>query len=308
MWKIYNHLLATQEKVVLVKYYKCKRDSTQFIELSISSFERETDKKYPFYQTINGEKRYFAYCPGCDNPINIINLYSDKRFEEDGSKQKIHGRHYPHGPSDFESYDEERYTTCPFAKPSSFSGNTKRGNGKEANDLINLIIDHADTLYSFARSISGINISEPLFGKMLKNFKESEGVFFRHVTKFNLPYAFLYMSHNQSLYYQFIYEYDKNGIAKAITENSKHFNIVKNQIVPKSKTNQSKSIDMYFTDHKVSSKDDEPEHRMTLVIKEECDGENNNICEKIIIFDNYMFYKTVNKNQRVRDTAKGIMK
>lgn len=291
-----------------MKYYKCKRDSTQFIELSIPSFERETDKKYPFYQTINGEKRYFAYCPGCDNPITIINLYSDKRVEENGLKQKIHGRHYPNRLSGFELYDEERYATCPFAKPSSFSGKTKRGNGKEATELINLIVDHADTLFSFARSISGINISESLFEKMLNNFKESEGVFFRHVTKFNLPYAFLYMSHNQNLYFQFVYENDKNGIAKAITENSKYFSVVNNRIVPKSETNQRKSIYMYFTDHKVSSRDDEPEHRMTLVIKEECDGESNSICEKIIMFNNYMFYKTVNKNQRVRDITKSIMK
>lgn len=287
-----------------MKYYKCTAESNDFNELSVSAFERDTNKKHPFYQAINHKTKHFAYCPGCSNPITIVNLYNDNSLDEDNNKQKLHGRHYPNSLSDFEKYNQEKYSTCPFAKPSSFSGKAKRGNGKESEELIDLITNHTETLYSFVRSILGISISHKLFGKMLDAFNKAEGVYFRHVNKFNLPYSFLYMSNNQNLYCQFIHKSDKSFISKAILKNSEFFTVKNNQIIPKLKTGKFQNIEMYCTDHKCSIKDDEPSHHMTIVITEKSGGIEKTIIEEKVEFDNYMFYRTINKNKQLRELAK----
>ncbi|MGZ7274442.1 hypothetical protein ACXWPL_09420, partial [Streptococcus pyogenes] len=56
-------------------------------------------------------------------------------------------------------------------------------------------------------------------------------------------------------------------------------------------------------DHKVTNRDDEPSHKMTLVIVEQNKGEKNKVLETVIKFDNNVFYNTVAKNKRLRDMA-----
>lgn len=289
-----------------MKCFKVEKESEQFFDLNVPEYERQTDKKSPFFPTIQEENRYFAYCPGCSNTIQIINLYSDKKQEENGEAQAIHGRHYPYPLASLGEYDQEAYENCPFSKPSSFSGTSRRGEGKEARELLSLLLNHADTVYSFCRTISGINLSEPLFQKMLRQFKQSEGIYYRHVSKFNLPYAFLYMAHNQSIAFQYL---DRGSHTKEFIEkNSKFFEIKSEQIRPKNQSPSKPQIYMYFADHKVKIHNDEPLHKMTMVIKEECDGVINTISEREITFNNYLFYRTICKNDRLNKLASEIFK
>ena len=290
-----------------MQYYKTEKNSNQFTKLTIHSYERDTDEKHPYYQTIGDDKGYFAYCPGCDNPIKMYNLYGNKKVELDGKPQKTHARHYPSYLEDFPAFDQEAYDCCPFAKPSKFSGTSKRGQGKEAEELLNIITQHTDILFSFVRSTSNINFSEVLFEKMLKNFKEADGVYFRHVNKFNLPFSFLYMSHNQSLRYQYVFKQDKNGVADFISKKSKFFEVYNNQIKPKAKFNKA-DINIFFTDHKVTNLNEDPTHTMTLVVKESFEEKTYTVLEKKIKFDNNIFYNTVTKNQRLRDIASQIFR
>lgn len=285
-----------------MQYYKIKRDSNQFTKLTKSAYERDTEEKSPYYQTINGKKSYFAYCPGCSNLIRIYNLYNDKRIEKDGQPQKTHARHHPHPVTNFPIFDQDAYDNCPFANPSTFSGTSRRGQGPEAQELIDIITQHTDVLFSFIRSTSGINFSETLFNKMLGSFNEADGVYFRHVNKFNLPFSFLYMSHNQSLRYQYIFKQDKNGIADSIAKNSEFFKVHNDQITPKN-SSENAIINLFFTDHRVTNKNDDPSHKMTLVITESCKGKKQTVLEKVIKFDNNIFYNTVSKNKRLRNMA-----
>ncbi|WP_173497752.1 hypothetical protein [Shewanella sp. ISTPL2] len=288
-----------------MKYYTCDPESKQFTELSVASFERDTEKRPPFYQTIGTEKRYFAYCPGCGNPITVVNLYIDKKYEEDGTKQKTHGRHYPSKIKGFLEFDQRAYEDCPFAKPSSFSGTQKREKGVVSNELTEILLEHAETVHSFARSISDVNLSDTLFEKVLKTFSESEGIYFRYVNKFNLPYALLYLAHNQCLNYQFLYRLESNVIASEIQKKSNWFEVVKGQVIPKG-DRKNKFINMYFTDHIKSIRNDEPYHQFTQVITESFNGEKNTILERKITFDNYFFYRTVNRVEKLRAIAEKV--
>ena len=43
------------------------KNNNRIIKLTENSFQKETDRKYPYVQTINGEKKYYAICPHCGN-------------------------------------------------------------------------------------------------------------------------------------------------------------------------------------------------------------------------------------------------
>lgn len=289
-----------------MKYYKLLQSSDDFIELSVESFEKETKEAFPYYQTKNDKKRYFAYCPGCNNPISIINLYNDGMTEQNSSPMPLHGRHFPHSIIGFGPYDEESYLSCPFSKPLSFSGVSKRGSGKDADHLKKIIIEHSETLLSFSSSICGLSISENLFTKMLENFKQADGIYYRHVTKFNLPYAFLHLAHNTNINYQFISD---SKLLDAIQKSSHFFKVINKQIRPKEKSQNRPSISMFFTDHKVATdENDEPKHSFKQCIIEKQQGKENNIFERTIEFDNYFFYKIIRKNRRLREISNDIFK
>ena len=45
-------------------------------ELTRNEYINRTHKKFPFYQDVKKYKTpYFAICPACNNPIQIINLF-----------------------------------------------------------------------------------------------------------------------------------------------------------------------------------------------------------------------------------------
>ena len=293
-----------------MKYYKCWPNISEFNELTVKGYEKNTDKKFPFYQVINGEEKYYAVCPGCENTIRIINLYSDKKIKEDGKPQTLHGRHHPYDVKGFLPYDEKKYNSCPFSKPINFGGKTMRGSDIVAWELKDIIMGHTDLLLNSARDICGINISDNMYKRMLQRFCDSKGIFYRYVNKFNLPYSFLYMSQNQNIEYQFISGRSKleKELKETINEKCNFFEVNKyGQIRPTHKHEKNKpSLYMYFTDHKIVQGENEPTQHMTMVIKEAVRGNKETIMESKITFNPYLFYNTINKTNRLKSLAKSI--
>lgn len=64
---------------------------------------------------------------------------------------------------------------------------------------------------------------------------------------------------------------------------------------------------MYFTDHKFTTdENDEPIHSFKQIIMEKDKITEHTIHERTIIFDNYFFYRVINKNNRLRQTSRDI--
>ncbi|HFQ5018243.1 TPA: hypothetical protein ACGUP9_004316 [Vibrio vulnificus] len=272
-------------------------------QLSVNSYERDTKKEFPYYQTINNVERYLACCPGCSNPIQIVNLYNNKRLEADQRVQRMHARHCTTPLKGFPAFDQTAYDECPFSNPMSFSGQSKKSKGTDDSELLSILFEHTETVLAFMRNVTGIKISENLFERMLGKFIESDGIHFRHVNKFNLPYSFLYMSGNQSINFQYLNNGDPLGLESEINRKSKYFLVQKGQIKKKEHTSGAQ-IRMYFTDHKSVKRQDEVVQKMTMVLHEELSGSENTITEKTIEFDSSYFFNTISKNQRLRTSAK----
>lgn len=293
-----------------MQYYKVIKNSNQFTKLEISTYETDTKKAPPYYQTINGTPCHFAYCPACSNPIQIYNLYNDPQSKfgknkPNNNKQKVYARHYRIPLLNFPDFDRDSYNDCPFANPLLFSDQSKRNNNKEAQELIDIITHHTDTLLSFIRTESGINFPEDLFEKILTKFKKSDGVNFRHVNKFTLPFSVMHTIQNQDIKYQYIIDNGENSIAEFIIHNSEFFTVVNGQVRPKNEFIDA-SIEISFMDHRLSNNNDNPQHVMSLVIEESYMGLTKHICDKGINFDNNKFYSTIDKIIKLQEMSLNV--
>jgi len=285
------------------------KDNNKIIPLNVQNYERSTNKEKPYFQKINNEMKYFAICPECENPITIVNLYVDKTIDSKKSQMVMHGRHMKKDVKGITDYDEDSYNECSLSNPESFSSTLKRKEtSKTNNEIIQIIKDYPELLFSLIRNISGINISESLFKKMVTNFKASEGYMYKYVTKFNLPYSFINMSNNSSIKYQYIMQ-NKIGkeIATAINKKSRYFEIKNNQIKPiklDAEYNDGE-IGLYFSNHKISLNDRKSE-TIELIIKEKFKNKTNDIFMTKVLINKDLFLNLVLKQYRLKSTVTEI--
>lgn len=113
-----------------------------FHELSREKYIEITSKKYPFYT----DKGYYAICPSCGNPIQIINLFGDEYREENTGKKKMHGRHIRKDIIGVASYNQEEYDNCKLSNPIAFGLERIREDDRENEELKKLIEKNKEKL------------------------------------------------------------------------------------------------------------------------------------------------------------------
>ena len=98
-------------------------------ELTRENFIEKTHKAFPFYQNPRRYKTpYFAICPACNNPIQIINLFGVQYQEENTGRTNLHGRHYKNNVDGLPNYSEVNYVNCPLHNPVAFHMREIRNN------------------------------------------------------------------------------------------------------------------------------------------------------------------------------------
>lgn len=204
--------------------------SKKIYPISRGNFEQLTDKKFPYCQDLRGRIRYFGLCPSCGNPIHFINLFSQDVFDEDG-KQRMHGRHYIHDVPGLAKFDQKSFSNCPF-RDRHAKRLYNRKPGKEKNlEVVNLMRKHRELLKECIISIMGIQISEEVFSRLVGNFILAKGFYFKQISKFNLPYSFLYLLPNEYLYNCICLD---DEIISAVKTNGHYFTINKyNRLIKK---------------------------------------------------------------------------
>ncbi len=101
-----------------MKVFKLKPFTSKSIKLSKENFEKHTLKRFPYYyKDLKGKMYYFAVCPICNNPIQIIGLYFNK---------KPYARHFKKSIKFLAEFNQEDYFNCPY-----FIGNNKKRKGNK---------------------------------------------------------------------------------------------------------------------------------------------------------------------------------
>lgn len=208
-----------------MKYFKLKQGlenstylTAENYEMKLKELPREEQKKYSENKEDNSGKRYFAICPACDNPTQIIGLYS-----KSDNNNLPYAKHYNRD-TKIAKHDERAYTYCPFASHSySVNKSSRRENFTDFEKKIYLLArDNFDIAVYIAKRETGICFSKNKIRELARSYYESEAFMYYHATSYNVPWMFLYFSEPISCYGlvvqkgSIVYEYLKTREGKDV--------------------------------------------------------------------------------------------
>lgn len=179
--------------------YKVLPDDTTFKVINKESFEADTRRAEPWYQTNSvGKEVHFAVCPACDNPIQIIGLY-----HLPPNVKNAYGRHLAHGVPRLAPGNDEARENCPYFKPRKHQ-KTDRKQGVTGTPLkiLEVLIAQFDRVVYLIQKQTGISLSKTLMREMLLKYRGERGYLYTGATLMNVPWIFAYMADSQSLFKQ----------------------------------------------------------------------------------------------------------
>lgn len=137
--------------------------------------------------TKNG-RRYFAVCPACDNPTQIIGLYT----KSDNVKLP-YAKHYNRD-SKVAKHSEQAYQFCPFAFHSYAvdKKSRKKNFGDFEKNIYVLLRENFDIAVYIAKKASGIYFTRNQVKRMASEYYMAEGYMYYHATSYNIPWMLLY--------------------------------------------------------------------------------------------------------------------
>ncbi|MDA2518984.1 hypothetical protein PDN73_24800 [Bacillus cereus] len=247
-----------------MKIFKLTIESTMIFNLSVETYEDKTHRRAPYYTLDKGKPAYFAVCPGCNNPIKLVNLYDKKVINEDKTPQPLHARHRKGNVPNIAGYSQEKYDNCPLRKKNLFGNKIKEPNPEIRDKILELVLDYPDILHRHIKDITNINFSTRQFISMVVKFIETKGYYYQSINEFNLPYGFLYMQHSIRIINQYVKKDGDQTIPLTNTINkSTYFRINNNQII-KLDDIKFAEISCYFTKHrKIKYSNETVEFRIT---------------------------------------------
>lgn len=267
----------------LMFVFKTLKDN-KIYDISRGNFEKITQKKFPYCQEINSRIRYFALCPSCGNPINFINLYIED--QQDGKRKKtIHGRHFTSDVYKLASFYEEKYEKCRYHDKNANKLYTDQPGKIKNREVVRLIETYPLELKESLEEILGFKISEVKFQNFLDDFIASKGYYFESISKFNLPYYFLYLLPNENLYNCLVL--NEENIC-AINTKSQYFEVdTSNRLKRKSK--EFSEFEFILVNYKKESDHETLDYKLIERQKEDV----NEILKRTIKIKETLFYNKI---------------
>lgn len=168
--------------------FKVKQGLSRVLPISRTNYETATGQNKKYQQKSRSGTSYFAVCPICDNPIQIIGLYRDTT--ENG--RKPYGKHCRHTIPDLAEYEEDAYLDCPYSDPNWTPPTSRRKpESRISKQILQLLHDQFDRVIYILSKDTGIYFSQAMSKKMLQGYLSREGWSFRDAAPYNLPWTFV---------------------------------------------------------------------------------------------------------------------
>jgi len=153
-----------------------------------TSYETATGQNKKYKRKSRSGLSYFAVCPICDNPIQLIGLYRDTAE----SGRKPYGKHCRHTVPDLAEYDEDAYLDCPYSDPNRTPPTSRcKLESRISKQILQLLHDQFDRVMYILSKDTGIYFSQAMAEKMLQSYISREGWSFRDAASYNLPWTFV---------------------------------------------------------------------------------------------------------------------
>lgn len=180
-----------------VKKFKLKTGNSQIYSLEKDVYIEKTQGNDDYNETgKDGKRRHFAICPACDNPIQIIGLYSRNE-----NAPSVYGKHYNKSIKIAE-YNKQMYYFCPYA--SHKYAITRDSKKPELTDfernVYNILRENFDIAVRVVEEETGMFISYKMARKMAHCFWANDGHMYYWATLYNIPWLLLMFLDSEPCY------------------------------------------------------------------------------------------------------------
>lgn len=149
------------------------------------NFYLATRERKPYVVDSGGVKSFYAVCPECDNPIQLIGLL---RRQQDSLPHRPYGRHIGHDVPGVAVYDEDAYLSCPFSDPGYWRTDRKRKPSNPTGQaLYRIMRDRFDRVEYAWRESSGLLLGIKSLRRALTVWRNDKGWLNYGSTYHNLP-------------------------------------------------------------------------------------------------------------------------
>lgn len=181
-----------------MREFKVKTGLSEKFEVTRENFEEQTRglKGYTA-RGKDGVKRHFGICPACDNPVQLIGLYTKLK-----NTDHPYGKHYNRNVDHVAVHNQQNYVLCPYASHSRTV--TKDMRKEELTDYERGIYDTVRKYFDLAiyllQEDTGIYISQSFAREMLDYYIAGSGHMYYHATPYNIPWMLMYFMTARPLY------------------------------------------------------------------------------------------------------------
>lgn len=293
--------------------YKLDVNKQGYWELNKDDYEQRTARRSPWYKVSDtGSPRYFAVCPACNNPIQLIGIY-----RLPANVTAPYAKHYGTALPGVGLFDREAYECCPYADKTknTDTGKNKRSPGALSHQILRLLIEHFDKVIWLLSKSTGIRIDEKLALSMLRQYSREEGWLYSRATLMNIPWVFAYMADWQDILYKKIE--DKEIVQALIVSEPGRLTVNDNDFLVKAPAcTEYLTLGAYYTCHNTSVADHELSETMDMVVTFKSGyGPAREIYRHKIVFDfnyfnnivNFSNWKSTAAGQRLLEHAAEIL-
>lgn len=176
---------------MFMKYFKTNANaSAETYEITPDNFKKYTKEKIPFKtKKDRGGFSYYAMCPSCANPVQLIGI--DKKIT-----YRPYGKHTGQSVTGFPDWDYDKYQFCPYAVNGSYREPDPNERSIITEDTVifyNLLRSQFDRVAYIISKKIGCRFTSAFWKRALTSYHASEGYCYPWLTMANLPLVFLYI-------------------------------------------------------------------------------------------------------------------
>lgn len=244
--------------------------------LTEEKYSEKTNKDKPYYRPeISSACPYFAICPRCKNPIQIINLYKNTVAENKTGRKGLHAKHYTQNIPELAVFDSESFQGCSLKAKVPLGYHQIRRNDTENERLRNLVNNCRPQIRNYIRQILNIYFRNDVIEVWINDYLNRRYYEYKGADDRNLPYSILVTHQAINIYGQKISDTDLGvDIREAISNKSRYFELETEEngrIVEKVKKSNYPKIKLILYGHRVIDE----EETIKLKIYEVADEKEN---------------------------------
>lgn len=229
--------------------------------LTEDNFSEKTNRDYPYYRPeISKKCPYFAICPECGSPIQIINLFIETMEENRTGRKGLHAKHYTQSIPGLAKYDYKKFQNCSLKAKVSLGYHQIRKDKRENKRLKDLVDKNRKKIYDYIIEITKIYFKYAVVNQWIDDYLNKKYYEYKGADDRNLPYSILVTHQAINIFGQKISDTDLGKeIRYSIGNKSKFFRLETEEngrIVEKSKVFPLPQIRMLFYKHKVEDEEE----------------------------------------------------